>query len=116
MGLRHLKHAGAPDPDGGLTVRLRVRPRSPAPGVDGTHDGALVVRVAEPPAEGRANEAVRRAVAAAFGVPRRDVRLVAGTRSAAKTVVVAGDPVALAARLADLQATAGTTTRGSGRR
>src|SRR5438270_12277956 len=69
--------------DGAFLVRLtiRVKPRSRQPGVGGTHDGELVVRVRERAAEGRATEAALVALADALGVPRRAVSLVHGATS-----------------------------------
>jgi len=79
-----------------VRVTVRVRPGSPRPGVGGEHDGALVVRVSAPAVDGRATEAALRAIAAAFGVRRRAVTLIAGAASRTKIVEVAGaDPVDL---------------------
>jgi len=60
---------------------------------------ALVVVVAAPAVDGKANEAVRRAVAEAFGVRARDVTVVSGERSRDKVLEIDG---ADAARLAEL--------------
>jgi uncharacterized protein len=73
-----------------------VRPRSSRPRVGGDHDGVLVVQVREPATDGRANRAVVDAVAAALGVRRREVRVVAGAASRRKVVEVDGDDAALA--------------------
>ena len=59
----------------------------------------LVVTVAAPAVDGKANEAVRRAVADAFGVRVRDVTVVSGERSRDKVLEVDG---ADAARLTTL--------------
>jgi uncharacterized protein (TIGR00251 family) len=67
--------------------------------VGGTRAGALVVRVHAPPAEGQANLAVRRALAAAFEVAPGAVDLVAGERSRRKRARIGGDPRALSALL-----------------
>jgi uncharacterized protein YggU (UPF0235/DUF167 family) len=56
--------------------------------VDGVLDGVLRVRVAAPPVEGAANEALLRLIADELGVPRRDVRLVAGAGGRTKVLVV----------------------------
>jgi len=67
-------------------------------GAAGTHGAALVVAVTERAVDGKATEAALRAVAAAFGVKRRDVTLVTGAASRDKVVEVDGDSGALAAR------------------
>ena len=80
---------------------MRVQPGSTLPGVGGEHDGALVVRVSEPATDGKATAAVLASVAAAFGVGRRSVTLVTGTRSRVKILDVAGaDPRTLERLLA----------------
>jgi uncharacterized protein YggU (UPF0235/DUF167 family) len=69
--------------------------------VGGQHDGALVVRVSEPAADGKATAAALALVAAAFGVGRGSVALVAGTRSRVKILDVQGaDPRTLEQLLA----------------
>ena len=73
-----------------------VRPGSAHPGVGGERDGALVVRVSARPVHGQATEAALAAVAAAFGVRRHAVSLVAGASSRTKILEVEGaDPAAL---------------------
>ena len=80
---------------------MRVRPESACPGVGGEHDGALVVRVSEPAADGKASAAALAWVAAAFGAGHRLVMLVAGDRSRVKVLGVAGaDPRTLERLLA----------------
>ncbi len=84
-----------------MRVTIRVRPGSARPGVGGEHDGALVVRVSARAVDGQATAAALAAVAAAFGVRPRAVRLVAGTASRTKIVDVEGaDPAALQRLLA----------------
>ncbi|NUT96050.1 MAG: DUF167 domain-containing protein [Saccharothrix sp.] len=66
---------------------VRVKPGAKRDAVGGVWgERALVVAVAAPAVEGKANEAVRRAVAVAFGVRRQDVRLVHGERGRDKVV------------------------------
>ena len=79
-----------------VRITVRVRPGSARPGVGGEHDGALVVRVSAPAVDGRATDAALSAIAAAFGVRRRAVTLIAGAASRTKIVDVAGaDPADL---------------------
>ena len=74
-----------------MRVTIRVRPGAGRPWVGGSHDGALVVRVAAPAVDGRATEAALAALAEALGVRRRDVVLVTGATSRTKVVEIAGD-------------------------
>jgi len=68
-----------------MRVRVDVKPNSKAPGIEAVEDH-LVVRVKEPPKEGKANEAVLRAVAEHYGVAQRDVRLVSGESGRHKVI------------------------------
>lgn len=83
-------------------MTVRVRPGASRTAVGGNHDGALVVRVAARAVDGKATEAALAAVAAAFGVRRRDVRLVSGTTSRTKVLDVEGDDATLRAVLQQL--------------
>ena len=81
-----------------MRIAIRVKPGSARPAVGGQHGAALVVAVAARAVDGKATEAALRAVAAAFGVRRRDVTLVTGATSRDKVVEIDGDPDDLAAR------------------
>ena len=90
--------------DGGLLLTVRVTPKGGRDAIEGIAqraDGACVLklRVRAAAAEGEANAAVLRVVAAALGVPARDVSLVAGGRGRVKRLRVAGAGAALAAAL-----------------
>jgi uncharacterized protein len=67
-----------------------VIPRAGKTGCAGTRDGALLLRVAAPPVEGAANDAVIAFFAAALHVPRRNIQIVSGERSRQKRVAIAG--------------------------
>ena len=90
--------------DGGLLLTVRVTPRGGRDAIEGIAqraDGACVLklRVRAAAAEGEANAAVLGVVAAALGVPVRDVSLVAGGRGRVKRLRIAGASAALAAGL-----------------
>lgn len=83
-----------------LRFAVRVKPGARREAVGGRWAGdALIVAVSAPAVEGKANDAVRRALATAFGVRRRDVTIVTGERGRDKIVEIAG---ANEARLAEL--------------
>jgi uncharacterized protein (TIGR00251 family) len=85
----------------GVTLRVRVIPRSARDAIGGERDGALVVRLTAPPVEGAANDALVRALGRALGVAPSAVRVVSGERSRTKVVAVAGvDAAAVLRRLA----------------
>jgi uncharacterized protein (TIGR00251 family) len=72
-------------------LEVLVRPRSRRAGLEGWRaDGKLVVAVAAPPEDGRANEAVAEVLGESLGVKARDVTIVRGQRSRAKLVEVSG--------------------------
>jgi uncharacterized protein YggU (UPF0235/DUF167 family) len=73
-----------------LTFEVRVTPRAGRDRVDGAVDGVLRVRVAAAPAEGAANEAVLRLLAAELDAPRSAVTLVTGAAARRKRVAVEG--------------------------
>ena len=74
----------------GVLVDLWVQPRAGRSGVAGVQGDAVKVRVAAPPVDGRANDALLRLLAEAVGVPRRDVALVRGQGGRRKTVRIRG--------------------------
>ena len=69
---------------------VRVTPRSGQDRIDGMRDGVLRVRLAAPPVDGRANEALVRFLARTLGVPPRDVRVARGETSRNKVVEIDG--------------------------
>lgn len=78
-----------------MRVAIRVKPGAKKEAVGGRHGDALVVAVQAPPVEGKANEAVRKALAKAFGVRRQDVVIVAGDKGRDKVVELPDDQARL---------------------
>jgi len=72
-----------------VLLQVSVMPNAKHTQVDGLHDGALRVRLAAPPIEGRANDALVAWLAKQLGVPRRDVELLRGEASRRKQVAIA---------------------------
>ena len=73
----------------GVLLQLSVMPNAKRTQVDGLHDGALRVRLAAPPIDGRANEALVAWLAKSLGVPRRAVVVLRGESSRRKQVAIA---------------------------
>ena len=71
-----------------LTLRVHVVPGAKHTMVDGIHGDRLKIRLAARPVDGEANTALCEFVAASFGVPKRSVVLISGSRSRAKTLRV----------------------------
>ncbi len=82
-------------------LAVHVQPRASRSEIVGEHGGALKVRLAAPPVDNAANEALVAFIAGALGVPRRQVRLVAGATNRRKLLEIDGmDAATLAARIA----------------
>jgi uncharacterized protein (TIGR00251 family) len=84
---------------GKTRLKLRVSPRSRRPGIAGRHGDAWKIRVAEPPEDGRANEAVLDLLARTLDLPRSRFALVSGHSSREKIVVLQGVEQAQTERL-----------------
>ena len=93
--------------DGGVLLQVRVTPNASTDicggcwiGADG--DKRLALKVTAPPDKGRANKAVQKLVASALGLPKSAVSLTAGEKDRLKTLLIEGDRVEIAERLAGL--------------
>src|SRR5918997_2182091 len=86
------RHPPQPDPGHAVMVPVRVRPGAGRTAVGGRYDGphgpALIVAVTAPAVDGKATEAIRRALAAALGVRPAAVLLKAGATSRDKIFTV----------------------------
>lgn len=82
----------------GVRIRVHVQPGASKTEIVGMHGGAIRIRVATPPVDGRANDALVRFLASCLDVPVRAVAVTAGTSSRRKSVDVAGIDVADATR------------------
>ena len=79
---------------------LSVQPGAKRTGVDGLHDGALRVRLAAPPVDGKANAQLLGWLAGELGCPKRAVTLLRGDTSRRKQVQVDLPEAVVAAWLA----------------
>jgi uncharacterized protein len=86
-------------------ITVRVTPRSGQDRMDRMRDGVLRVRLAAPPLDGRANEALVRFLARVLGVPPRDVRVARGETSRNKLVEIDGLDIEEVQRRLDAAAT-----------
>ena len=75
---------------GGVRFDVRVQLRASRNEVVGEHDGALRVRLAAPPVDGAANEALVEFLAKVLRVAKRDVKIVSGATSKRKIVEIDG--------------------------
>ncbi len=75
---------------GGCALTVKVTPRASRDAVLGAEAGWLRVALCAPPVDGKANEAARRFLAEALGVPRAGVRLLSGQTARLKRFAVDG--------------------------
>lgn len=73
-----------------MKIQVKVKPNSRTEDVSLEGD-SFIVRVKEPPKEGKANQAVIRLLAEHFGVPKSQVRILVGFTSRNKVVEVVGE-------------------------
>lgn len=78
------------DGSGNLILRLHVQPGAGETAVVGLHGEALKIRLAAPPVDGKANEALVAFLARRLGIAKARVELVAGAASRAKRVRISG--------------------------
>jgi uncharacterized protein (TIGR00251 family) len=73
-----------------ITIEVRVIPRARKTECAGFRDDVLVVRVAAPPVEGAANDALIGFFTSALRIPRRAVRIVSGDHGRKKRLTLDG--------------------------
>jgi uncharacterized protein (TIGR00251 family) len=83
---------------GGWLLAVFVQPGAKQSEIAGEHGDALRIRVAAPPSEGRANDALLALLSETLGIPKRSVRVVKGASARRKSVLIAA-PQADPARL-----------------
>jgi len=72
-----------------LRIQVKVKPNSRVGEVSQEGD-SFVVKVKEPPKEGRANRAVIGLLAEHFGVPQSQIRILSGFTTKNKIIEIAG--------------------------
>jgi uncharacterized protein (TIGR00251 family) len=76
--------------EGGVMLDVRVIPRAGRSGLDGTRNGALLVRLSAPPVDGAANAELIALLATLLDLPRRSLTIAAGQTGRMKRVRIAG--------------------------
>lgn len=72
--------------NGAVTINLRVQPRASRTEISGEHSGAIKLRVAAPPVDGKANEECRRFLAKLLKVSATSVEIISGSSSRDKVI------------------------------
>ena len=74
------------DDGGALILQIHAQPGAKRTEIAGVHGDALRIRLAAPAVEGKANDALLAFLAEAFGVPRKNVALIRGSRGRRKAI------------------------------
>lgn len=88
--------------DGAVVLTLHVQPNARKTEFCGLHGDALKIRLAAPPVDGKANQALIEFLADFCGTGRSSVRLVSGQSGRSKRIRIDGASAELVARLAAL--------------
>ncbi|MBS1145483.1 MAG: YggU family protein [Proteobacteria bacterium] len=86
--------------DGRITLTLHIQPGAKKTEFAGLHGDALKIRLAAPPVDGKANEALVRFVAETLKLPKSAVTLKSGQTSRRKVIEVQGSDIASIAAFA----------------
>ena len=73
-----------------VEIDVRVIPRAKKSEVAGTRNGAILLRVAAPPVDGAANDAVVELLSSILEIPRKQIQIVGGARGRQKRVAIDG--------------------------
>ncbi|MCG2721938.1 MAG: DUF167 domain-containing protein [Thermodesulfovibrionales bacterium] len=74
----------------GITIKVRVEPRSSRRGITGLTAGTLKVKVHAPPVDGSANEELREILSEEFRIRKSAITVIKGISSKDKLVEIAG--------------------------
>jgi hypothetical protein len=88
--------------DGRVTLTLHIQPGAKKTEFAGLHGDALKIRLAAPPVDGKANEALVKFVAETLKLPKSAVNLKSGQSSRRKVLEVQGAEVGAIAAFASV--------------
>jgi uncharacterized protein (TIGR00251 family) len=74
----------------GITLKVKLEPRSSKKGISGLLGDSLKVKVYAPPVGGAANEELIEILSKEFGIKKSDIQIVRGNSSRDKIVEIAG--------------------------
>ncbi len=81
--------------NGKVSFVVRVQPRASRDEIAGEYQSGLKIRLTAPPVDDRANESLRKLLAARLNVPLAAVRIASGERSRTKRVEISGVSAAM---------------------
>lgn len=74
----------------GVLLTLHIQPGAKKTEVVGLHGDAIKLRLAAPPVEGKANEALIDFLSRTLGLPKAHITLISGQTSRSKRIAIAG--------------------------
>ena len=74
----------------GVTLKIKVEPRSSRKGISGLMGDAIKIRVNAPPAGGAANEELIEVLSEEFGIKKTSIKILRGISSRNKVVEIEG--------------------------
>ncbi|MBU1221691.1 YggU family protein [Myxococcota bacterium] len=74
----------------GITVEIKVQPRSSKTGIGPISAGAVKVRISEAPVDGKANEAVIKLFSSLLGIAKSQIRIIKGELARSKVIAISG--------------------------
>jgi uncharacterized protein len=90
--------------NGAIVFRVRVVPRASKSEIVGSHEGALKIRLASPPADGAANAELVKLLAKAAGVSKSAVEILSGQTARTKQLKIEGVTAADFLRIVNISA------------
>ena len=75
---------------GGITINVKVQPRSSRKGIDGVIGDILKVRLTSAPVDGAANEQLIEILSEELNIKKSSVRIIRGMSSRHKTIEIKG--------------------------
>lgn len=76
--------------DNGVTIECRVSPRAGRSRIKGVRNGVLLISLAAPPVEGKANEALIEFLSDELDIPKSRISILSGEKGRNKVVLIQG--------------------------
>lgn len=75
---------------GGITINVKVQPRSSRKGLDGVSGDALKIRLTSAPIDGAANEQLIEVLSEELNIKKNSIRIIRGQSSRRKVIEISG--------------------------
>lgn len=71
-----------------MKIKVQVKPNSKKIGIDVVSENEWIIRVKEPPTEGKANDAIIKAISKHLNIPKSKIQILYGQKSKIKLVQI----------------------------